>query len=248
MRKLEEQLGHQLVERTPRSVRLSPAGEIFLQPARDLIAAHGLARNAFNTRQRRLVIGLGNHLFGPTIPALLARLHDYDPSLRLEMKVGTTREILKALDRGDIGAAFVLRLDETRRGGEIVGYETFGWMAAPSWSWSAGSPLPIAVQPSPCAIRAMIVGALESASIPWVETFVGEGVATLGAAVMAGLAVAALAHRVAPSGVVDVGNALHLPPLPDQEVVLYSALSDQASRTSLRLIGTSLGTKGQAVP
>ncbi|RSU70797.1 LysR family transcriptional regulator [Sphingomonas sp. S-NIH.Pt3_0716] len=242
LRKLETELGHQLVERTPRSVQLSAAGAMFLQPARDLITAHDLALSSFGSRQRRLSIGFSNHIFGPQIPAMLSRLHSQDPGLVLEMKVGTTREIMEAMDCGSIGAAFVLPLDETRRGGEVVGQQAFGWMAAPGWTWDRSTSLPIVVQPSPCAVRAMTIRALEDASIPWMEAFVGGGVATIAAAAAAGLAVAALGRQVAPADVIDMGAALHLPPLPAQDILLYSSLSDGASRKSLRLIGAMFGS------
>jgi len=121
----------QLIDRTPRLVKLSPEGEIFLQPARGLLATHGLARNSFNMKKRRMAIGFSNHLFSSSMPAVLSRLGYHDLTLQLEMKVGTTREILQALDSGLVDAAFVLHLDETRRNYETVRRETFGWMAAP---------------------------------------------------------------------------------------------------------------------
>ncbi len=53
--------------------------------------------------------------------------------------------------------------------------------------------------------------------------FVGGGIATVGAAVSAGLAVAALGRRIAPLGTVDVGPRLSLTSLPSRDVMIYSA-------------------------
>jgi hypothetical protein len=85
----------------------------------------------------------------------------------------------------------------------------------------------------------MAIGALDAAGIPWSEVFVGGGVATIGAAISAGLAVAALGRRVAPTGTVDLGSRLGLPPLPPREVVLHSKLSDARTRRALRTLGVA---------
>ena len=55
----------------------------------------------------------------------------------------------------------------------------------------------------------------------------------------AGLAVAALARRVAPSDTVDLGARLGLPPLSSREVVLYSKLSDARARRALRTLSAA---------
>jgi DNA-binding transcriptional LysR family regulator len=112
-------------------------------------------------------------------------------------------------------------------------------MAAPDFHREPGEPLRLATQAEPCSVRAMAVGALDAAGISWTEVFVGGGLATIGAAISAGLAVAALARRVAPSDTVDLGARLGLPSLPSREVVLYSKLSDARARRALRTLGAA---------
>ena len=90
----------------------------------------------------------------------------------------------------------------------------------------------------------MAVDALDAAGIQWTEAFVGGGLATIGAAISAGLAVAALARRVAPSDTVDLGPRLGLPPLPSREVILYSKPSDPRTRQALRTLGAAFAASG----
>ncbi|MFN5670267.1 MAG: LysR family transcriptional regulator, partial [Bradyrhizobium sp.] len=71
------------------------------------------------------------------------------------------------------------------------------------------------------------------------EAFVGGGLSTIGAAISAGLAVAALARRVAPADTVDLGPRLGLPPLPSRDVMLHSKLSDARTRQALRTLGAA---------
>jgi hypothetical protein len=61
-----------------------------------------------------------------------------------------------------------------------------------------------------------------------------------GAAISAGIAVAALGRRVAPPGTIDIGPHLGLPPLPVREVVLYANLADSRSRQSLRTLAAAI--------
>jgi DNA-binding transcriptional LysR family regulator len=240
IKRLEDGLGRRLLERTPRLVRLSADGNAFLGPARNLVAAHHGAVGSFGLEQRRLVVGISHHLVGAELPVLLKRMSQAEPSLVLEMRVSTSREVIEEFDRGLVDAAIVLRHDNRRRGGETILKESFGWMAAPDFEYHPGEPLRLATQADPCSVRGMAIDALKAAGIAWTEVFVGGGVATTGAAVSAGLAVAALGRRVAPAGTVDVGARLGLPPLPARDVVLQANVTDRQSRNSLKTLAATI--------
>ena len=227
IKRLEDGLGRRLLERTPRLVRLSADGATFLGPARALVTAHQGAVGSFAVEQRRLTVGVSHHVVGAELPIVLKRMRSAEPGLVMEMRVLSSLEVLDDLDRGQLDAAIVLRHDNRRRDGEVILEESFGWMAVPEFEHRPGEPLRLAAQSESCSVRSMATSALDRAGIPWTEVFVGGGIATIGAAVSAGLAVAALARRVAPPGTVDVGPQLKLPPLPSRDVMLYSSLSDQ---------------------
>jgi DNA-binding transcriptional LysR family regulator len=234
IKRLEDGLGRKLLERTPRLVRLSADGNAFLEPARQLVAAHHGAIGSFGLEQRRLVVGISHHIVGSELPVLLKRMNDAEPSLVLEMRVSTSREALEDFERGTIDAAIVLRHDNRRRDGETILEDAFGWMAAQDFEYRSGEPLRLATQADPCSVREMALDALRAAGVPWTEVFVGGGIATIGAAVSAGLAVAALGRRVAPRDAVDVGARFGLPPLPSRDVVLHSSVSDRGTKNSLK--------------
>src|SRR5271170_5290090 len=64
IKRLEHGLGRRLLERTPRLVRLSPEGSVFLAAARNLVAAHQAAVGAFAVEHRRLIVGISHHIVG----------------------------------------------------------------------------------------------------------------------------------------------------------------------------------------
>jgi DNA-binding transcriptional LysR family regulator len=114
--------------------------------------------------------------------------------------------------------------------------ERFGWFAAPGWEHTEGQPLRIASLSPSCGVRAFATRILDKAGIPWVEVFIGGGMAAIRAAVSAGLAVAPLGYSVAPLGTIDVGQRYRLPRLPDSDVILHSSLTDPISQDALRTL------------
>jgi len=246
LRRLEEQLGRRLLERTPRQVRLSAEGAAFMEAARELVGAHERAIASFDVKQRRLAIGVSHQLVGSELPALLLWMNEHDPNLVIELRVAGSNEVIKDYDDGVLDAALVLQPEDRRRNGEVLFDESFAWIAAPHWQPRPGQPLPLSTQGETCSIRMAAVRALDSAGIAWTEVFIGKGAAVVGAAAAVGLAVAVLPRRAAPSGTVDVGQTLSLPPLPTHEVVLYSALHDSRSRSALRTLGMAFKNLSKA--
>ncbi len=94
----------------------------------------------------------------------------------------------------------------------------------------------------------MAIDALDTAGIAWTEVFVGGGLGTIGAAVSAGLAAAALGRRVTPKGTIDVGSRFELPPLPARDVVMYSSLTDRQARETLRTLGAAIRSTAYGNP
>jgi DNA-binding transcriptional LysR family regulator len=240
IKRLEDGLGRRLLERTSRLVRLSAEGMTFLEPARSLVAAHQGAVGSFEAERRRLVVGINHHIVGAELPRLLKQVNSSEPGVVMEMRISTSRDLVAAYDRGELDAAVVLRHDNRRDGGEIVMEENFGWMGLPDFEHRAGEPLRLATQPAPCSVRSMAVDALDGAGVAWTEVFVGDGISTVGAAISAGLAIAALGRRVAPMGTVDLGAKLNLPPLPSRDIVLYTNATDRLARNSLRTLAAAI--------
>jgi DNA-binding transcriptional LysR family regulator len=239
VRRLEDHLGRRLLERTPRQVRLSAEGAVFLEAARSLVGAHERAVSSFHVEQRRLTIGVSHLIVGSELPSLLRRMNEHDPGLLIEMRVAGSRDVMQAYEEGTLDAALVVQPDNRRNQGETIFTESFGWIAAINWEPRSGYPLPLATQGESCSIRATAVRALDEAGIPWTEVFIGRGAAVVGAAAAAGLAIAVIARRTAPTGTMDVGPKFSLPPLPSHEVVLYTALNDRRSRDAIRTLATA---------
>lgn len=232
LKRLEKRLGVRLIERTPRHVQLSAHGVAFLEQARGLLEVHDRALSLCGGERQRLALGISDHVAGPELPALIARMNAQDPQLLIEIRIASSGDLLQRFDRRELDAAIV-RLDTGRNDGELLTDEPFCWFAAPGWQHRTDEPLPLATMAEPCGVRAMAEQALDSAGVPWTEVFVGGGVAAVAAAVMAGLGVAALAPRMLPFGAEDVGRRLRLPELPRLPVLLHTRTRAGRSRDAL---------------
>jgi DNA-binding transcriptional LysR family regulator len=238
LQRLESVVGKRLVERSPRAVALTAGGSAFLPHARALIEAHDRALSGEAPARQQLSLGISDHAAGPELVPLLERLHAMSPQLSLAVTIGFSRAMLDAYDAGELDAV-VVRQEGSRRGGEKLIEDEFGWFAAKRYVWRPGDALPLATLAPPCGVRAIAVRTLDKAGIAWSEGFVGGGVTAVAAAALAGLAVAPLARRIAPAGLVDIGPAQKLPRLGPSKVMLHSKVSDHSKLAALRTLAAT---------
>ncbi|MDP4026420.1 LysR family transcriptional regulator [Methylobacterium sp. NEAU 140] len=226
VKRLEDRLGIRLVDRTPRHVAPTPRGARFLPAARRLLDAHAQAvSDLTGAPPPRLDLGISDHVAGPDLPARLARLGFDGAGLVAEVTILPSRALRAAFGDGRFDAVLV-RDEGEEPGGTVLATERLAWFAAPGFAWDrddpAAGPLRLATLAGPCNVRAAAETTLDAAGLPWREVFVGGGVLAVGAAVGAGLAVAALAPSTAPAGLAEAGARLGLPDLPVTRVVLHA--------------------------
>ncbi|MEN3350837.1 MAG: hypothetical protein V7632_4472, partial [Bradyrhizobium sp.] len=134
LQRLETVLGKRLVERSPRAVRLTADGAAFLHHARALIEVHDRALSGERPARQRLTLGISDHAAGPELVPLLERLHAMAAQLALAVTIGFSRAMLDAYDAGELDAVIV-RQEGSRRGGEKLTEDEFGWFAAKRFVW-----------------------------------------------------------------------------------------------------------------
>jgi len=238
LQRLEAALGKRLVDRSPRAVRLTAEGAVFADHARALMAAHDRAVAAPVEARPILLLGISDHVAGPELVPMLEQLRAMSSRLVLGVSVGFSRDLLDRYDAGRLDAVIV-RQEAGRRGGETLVDDEFGWFAAPRWQARHGEPLPLATLAPPCGVRALAIRALDKAGRAWSEAFVGGGVSAVVAATLAGLAVAPLARRIVPAGLIEIGSELGLPRLGRSKVVLHAKAGDALKRAALHTLSAT---------
>jgi LysR family nitrogen assimilation transcriptional regulator len=106
IRELEHSLGTKLFERHPRSVDLTPAGEVLLAHAATILEAVDAAGNALqdvSTGPQGLCrVGAAATVAGYMLAPAVARLVKGWPGLRLRVETGSDKELLDAFNDGDL--------------------------------------------------------------------------------------------------------------------------------------------------
>jgi LysR family transcriptional regulator, hydrogen peroxide-inducible genes activator len=102
LRKLEDGLGVPLVERTTRSVNLTPTGDRIVMHARRILEEADtiteIARHRHGTLMSHLRLGIIPTLSPYILPLILTKLHADFPDLRLMLREDLTDNLLTALD------------------------------------------------------------------------------------------------------------------------------------------------------
>jgi DNA-binding transcriptional LysR family regulator len=111
IRKLERELGARLLDRTSRSVELTPAGAAFIDDARrilrDVDGAGHVVRRAQAGSRWRLRLGFTLHALPPAIGTVLGRIRTADAHIDVDLASGPARTLLTRLRHDQLDAAIV---------------------------------------------------------------------------------------------------------------------------------------------
>lgn len=118
IRQLEQQLGVQLLERTSREVRLTPAGELLLTRGAALLAqadaTFAAVRELVHAPEGRLRLGTTPSARLALTPALLAACAEHAPGVMLYTGEDTTASMLRDLRAGRLDLVLAFCSDDVR--------------------------------------------------------------------------------------------------------------------------------------
>jgi DNA-binding transcriptional LysR family regulator len=222
LKRLEEQLGCELLNRSGRYVVTTENGERLLGYARRIL---GLMEEVVEElrkghAQGEVHIGVpedfASDLLTPTLGAF-ARAH---PSIRLEISSGLSNTLWQQFCAGDYDLVLV-----KQRPGQFVGHaawpEPLAWFDSLSEPTYERDPLPLVVFPVGGLYRDEMIHALESAGRRWSIGYSSASLASVRSAVADGLGVSVLPSRLALPGHRRLGVAESFPELAPLEIALH---------------------------
>ncbi len=221
LKRLEDSLGLSLIDRSARTVQLTPTGEQLLSYARRMLVLNdeAVARLTDDGYEGEIVLGVPHDILYPAIPPSLAGFAKLYPRLRVRLLSLPTRTLKTMFARGECDA--ILTTEETMgERGETLLTLPLVWAGASGGSAYRNRPLPFAFCRN-CIFSPIARQMLDAAGIEWVSVVDAASDRASEVAVMADLAVYVILDQTLPQGVSRIPSGADLPALPDQNINLY---------------------------
>ncbi len=236
IKRLEEKVNEKIFTRKGRGVMLTPAGDILIRYARQILDLNdkAISHIQYGSSSEILEVGIPPDLSDPYLPIIIRRFKKAYPNISLHPQFANTTQLLDKFNQGLLD--FFIGIDVSGHGKEIVRVPV-SWFFSGDEAITALRPLPIVTGENTSA-RRMISQALDEADISHEYVPGAADVFASAAIVQAGLAVTVMVDR--PEGTdryhkVPCGL---LPELPDHGIYIYRkqstkshALSDLTSIT-----------------
>ena len=191
IKRLEELVQQTLFLREGRRLNLTPAGEVMLDYARRVLLLHDEAVAAVSAGRFAgpARIGMVQDFADTLLSGLLSRLSELHPDAQIYARVAGTAELQALLDRRelDILLGFAAPNDA-----HAVTVAPMAWYGEPALA--DRSIIPLAVLEEPCRFREAAIRGLEDAGLQWRIAVETPNLATLKAAVGAGLGITCRTH------------------------------------------------------
>lgn len=240
LKRLEEQLGRTVFERTPRAIRLTPEGERLIGVARQILRLNDSAiAELFEPDIAGGVrLGVPEDFATAHLPSVLAAFTEAHPLVELEVTCDLTLNLLERFNSGAFDLVLVKREPSAPLRGMRVWREPLVWVGRDRLAIADMPVVPLIVSPQPCVYRKRAVEALEEAGMRWRIAYTSTSLAGSQAAVRAGLGISVLPREMVPAFLTPIGAEAGLPPLYDTEIALIEApgLSTTAHRLALHIV------------
>ena len=217
MRRLEQQLGCPLLDRSGRQVVTTSQGETLLGLARRILGLLAQAGDRVGEASLPLRLGVPEDFAAGAMTAVLAAFARQYPEVRLEVQSDLSHALWQAFEAGELDLALI---KQGRGQGEPIARwrEPLAWVDSRDWPAGERDPVPLVVFPSEGLYRRQITDALDARGIPWRIAYVSASLASLQGAVSAGIGVSLLPTRLLQPDQVEL---THWPSVRPVELALH---------------------------
>ena len=238
LKRLEELLGLDLLDRSGRGIALTASGEQLLTYARRMVALNDemIGRLTDQAFEGEIALGVPHDIVYPAIPRVLQQFNAAYPRFKVQLISSNTRDLKEKFARGECDMILTTEADSAS-GAERLVSKNLVWAGAIGGAAWRKRPLDVAFC-RVCIFRPLALRALDDAGMEWNLAVDSESDRTIEATVSADLAVQALLEGTLPPHleIVDHGGAL--PELPQHHINFYGAStkSDEVHQTLANLL------------
>jgi DNA-binding transcriptional LysR family regulator len=229
LKRLEESLDLQLLDRSMRTISLTASGEQLLSYARRMLELNDEIYSRLTAQEYEGVITLGvpHDIVYPSIPHVLRQFNCNYPRVKVQLVSSFTTGLKAQFARGEVDV--ILTTEEIcGEGGETLAEVQLEWVGAPGGAAWRQRPLQLAFEHR-CIFRKAALEALDRAGVPWEMAIESEQSRTIEASVSADLAVHIMLSDTTPPYTETIQHGGALPELGSKKINMYVANLDQGA-------------------
>jgi DNA-binding transcriptional LysR family regulator len=244
MKRLEERLGRPVFERDGRASRLTEDGERLLDYARRILRLNQECIASFADAELagRVRLGVPDDYADRYLPEILARFSRSNPKVEVTVVCEPTPMLAERIAAADLDLAIITHV-EGRSPAEVIRQERLLWVSSTRHAVHEEPVLPLALGRPNCNWRRAATERLDRIGRSHRILYASWNSNAVGAAVLAGLAVAVLPESAVRPGMRVLGPGDGFPPLPSCKIGLLrnahdgSALADALAGHILSSLG-----------
>ena len=234
LRRLEEQVGKPILEKSGRGLSLTTAGERLLSYAKRILELNDEVIDGLRDGdvEGSVRLGIPQDFAEGWLTGLLGRFARAHPRVRVEVRAEQNVLLMERLHDGELDLALAWGGNNDGVAVERLVDLPMVWIGRPDWDGVkalGGEPLPLVAFEPPCVFRSAGIEALDRAGIAWRLAFTSASLAGLWAATGAGLGITLRTTVSLPNSLVVLKpGAFGLPRLPKVVLTLCKAKADSA--------------------
>jgi DNA-binding transcriptional LysR family regulator len=234
LRRLEEQVGKPILEKSGRGLSLTTAGERLLSYAKRILELNDEVIDGLRDGEVEgwVRLGIPQDFAEGWLTSLLGRFARAHPKVRVEVRAEQNVLLMERLRDGELDLALAWGGNDDGGRVERLVDLPMVWIGRPDWDGAkalGGEPLSLVAFEPPCVFRSAGIAALDRAGIPWRLAFTSPSLAGLWAATGAGLGVTLRTKIGLPNTLAVLkSGASGLPTLPNVSLALCKTKADSA--------------------
>ncbi len=217
VKRLQQLLGGELLDKSAPGVLLTPMGESVLGSARRLLAIndHILNLAAVPPAESQIIrVGLPGNFVGDIFWRTTASNRQARPDVRFHIKSGTSETLVREVRQGELDVAVAMSSPDPLGDARFHWTDDVVWVRAALTRVDPDAPVPLVGHGEKCLTHRQVTDALERAGRAYSLSFTETSVSSLAPAVAAGLGVMALPRCISRGADLTVWEDAPLPRLP----------------------------------
>lgn len=222
IKRLEDQLGTKVFQKSGRKMVLSAAGENLLHKAQQILDINDeiVLRLSKKPLKGRIALGVIQDYADKFLPFILNKFKATHPNVHITVLVDSTKNLTSQIKKGTLDLAIAIDNKSNLKNEKLKQEKTI-WLSKTSLEFDPKKPLPLVVLETPCTFRENAIEALNKQKRSWEIVFTSPSLSGLHAAIEAGLGITARTKLSYNEEITQTSKTLKLPKLPAVDFVIY---------------------------